>query len=435
MIIVNQSIDPKAESGNLLIELAYNSVPTPNNRLPIGMYYPFKNTKGQYGWQSVMNVLSPSIIKLIDANKITYTASEIANVPSGNITATNVQAAINELDSAKLSKGLADSLILVGNASNEAAEVAVSGDATLDNAGKLTLADTTVTAASYTSANITVDAKGRITAAANGSGGVTPAALTKTDDTNVTATLTGTPATALLQAVNIALGWTGTLADGRIASASTWNAKQDGDATLTALASYNTNGLLTQTAADTFTGRTITAGTGVTVTNGNGVSGNPTIAALGGLKFFAKQTTDGSVTSTTNNTIIYSELVAANTLAIGDILSIYLRTKKTGTAGTITSGIYINTSAAIGGVTIFSASAVAGTRRVELNKYLFIKSSTANTEGYGLTTVNDYGEGTSTGSAITNVIDWTVDQYIVFTIQLGSGSDTGYVSGYLIEGK
>ena len=54
---------------------------------------------------------------------------------------------------------------------------------------------------------------------------VTPAALTKTDDTNVTLALTGTPTTALLQAVNVAVGWTGTLADTRIASASTWNSK------------------------------------------------------------------------------------------------------------------------------------------------------------------------------------------------------------------
>lgn len=52
---------------------------------------------------------------------------------------------------------------------------------------------------------------------------ITPSALTKVDDTNVTLTLGGTPATSLLQAVSLTLGWTGTLADSRIASATNWN--------------------------------------------------------------------------------------------------------------------------------------------------------------------------------------------------------------------
>ena len=50
------------------------------------------------------------------------------------------------------------------------------------------------------------------------------------------------------------------------------------DATLQALSSYNTNGILTQTAPETFAGRTLTGTSArVSVTNGNGVSGNPTV--------------------------------------------------------------------------------------------------------------------------------------------------------------
>lgn len=55
---------------------------------------------------------------------------------------------------------------------------------------------------------------------------ITGAALTKTDDTNVTLTLGGSAATSLVNAASITVGWTGTLADARIASASDWNAKQ-----------------------------------------------------------------------------------------------------------------------------------------------------------------------------------------------------------------
>ncbi len=141
----------------------------------------------------------------------------------------------------------------------------LSGDVTTGGTLVTTLSSTGVSAAAYGSATqvgqFTVDVKGRLTAAGNVT--ITPAAssitggaaITKTDDTNVTLTLGGTPTSAVLTATSFTLGWTGTLSVARGGT---------GVGTMTANALPKGNGTSAYTASNVSDdGSTVSIATGV----------------------------------------------------------------------------------------------------------------------------------------------------------------------------
>ncbi|HAM88683.1 MAG: hypothetical protein US83_C0003G0077 [Candidatus Falkowbacteria bacterium GW2011_GWC2_38_22] len=82
-----------------------------------------------------------------------YNASQITNSASGNIAAITVQNALNELDNEKLSTTLNSGLIFIGNSSNQATGIALSGDATINNAGVITIGADKVTLGTDTMGN------------------------------------------------------------------------------------------------------------------------------------------------------------------------------------------------------------------------------------------------------------------------------------------
>src|ERR1019366_8100139 len=113
-----------------------------------------------------------------------------------------------------------------------------------------------------------------------------PSALTETDDTNVTLTLGGSPSTALVAAVSITVGWTGTLALSRLAQGS---------------------------AGQIIVGQTSAAPSYETV------SGDATLAATGALTLATVNSGSGSVGSSTAIPVLTTNakgLVTAQTTAV-----------------------------------------------------------------------------------------------------------------------
>lgn len=144
---------------------------------------------------------------------------------------------------------------------------------------------------------------------------VTPAALTKTDDTNVTLTLGGSPSTALVNAASLTLGWTGQLGLTRGGSNASLTASNGGIV-------YSTASAMAILAGTATAGQIIRSGASTTPTWSTatypataGTSGN--VLTSDGTNW-ASSAPAGSSTSTitddtTTNATVYPVWVTANT--------------------------------------------------------------------------------------------------------------------------
>jgi hypothetical protein len=147
-----------------------------------------------------------------------------------------------------------------------------------------------------------------------------------------------------------------------------------------------------------------------------------------------KSTTDGTgITGVATEQISASQLIPANTFAVGDIIRVTWRVRKTGVASTPTTKLYVNTSNSLtGAIQLGLMQGNSNTLIIQNQRHLCIKSAT-NTEVYPAINTNSDFSFTTVAATAAN-IDWTVNQYLIFMTQISTASaDVIRTSFYLIE--
>jgi len=248
---------------------------------------------------------------------------------------------------------------------------------------------------------IEVDYNGLVEA--SGGGGATNLGYTASPTNGIVTSSTGTDAT-----IPLADGTNSGLSENNLSDAkeSTWNSKQ--------------NALTFDT----------------TPTNG---STNPVTSdgVFHAVENIAEIVATGTVSSGTTEQFSLGILVDGSKLRDDDQLEAIIRGKKSGTVGTLTIRCYANaTNNTVGSpILLGTVTSISASRVQVMQKFIDIikKDGTGSgtfTTNPTVSSSNDLG-GTGVGQNV--AIDWTVNKYIVTTVQCSNASDTAFISSIKIR--
>jgi hypothetical protein len=192
-------------------------------------------------------------------------------------------------------------------------------------------------------------------------------------------------------------------------------------------ASATTRGALSTTDWSAFNGKqaALVSGTNIKTVNGNSLLGSGNVNI--GPKLLGWSGGLGTTTSGTAITVCHSLLIPANTLSLNNILQVQFRMfRQSGNVGQLYGRIYFNTSNSLTGATLFNTTFTmngGSTQYLGLVERNFSYNGT-NLTSYSNTAFSDY----TTGVALNVAFNYTVNNYILFTMQAQNVADVGNIN-------
>lgn len=138
-----------------------------------------------------------------------------------------------------------------------------------------------------------------------------------------------------------------------------------------------------------------------------------------------------SVTGTTNETVLYSYLIPANKLQVGDVIEFIARESKVGTAAGWEHRVRFGLTSSVTETQIARYDNVAGVTWIQWSRSMFIVTSPTNMAVFSPGTPSATDLTSGGGANIT--IDITQPNYIIFTEKLLNAADRAIFDAVIIR--